>query len=248
MPHQYSTRQYSIFMEHVIGVLLPYFCHTTRDLDAAAAEVVATLHAYGVRTRAEFIKATQIIALSMVTLETLAESTSQELSPSLRLRYRGCANSLTRSTISAKRCWSAASPTTVPASRRMNRQSSRAIRPPLSRRHRATCRNRPTTPRSRRTPHWNRLTTCRTKTPSPPSSRSTPRSTATAPASPVPISPVPISPAPVSPVPISPTVAPAPLPDPDHPAWAAALMDAILQRTAQGIAQGTTQPTAGPGG
>jgi hypothetical protein len=96
-------RQYSIFMEHVIRVLLPYFTRTTRDLDAAAAEIVETLESYGVRTRAEFIKATQIIALSMVTAETLAESTSKELEPSLRLRYRGCANSLARSIIQCEK-------------------------------------------------------------------------------------------------------------------------------------------------
>jgi hypothetical protein len=92
-------RQYSIFMQHIIRVLLPYFCLTTTDIDAAAADIIETLNSYGVRTRAEFIKATQIIALSMVTLETLAESTAQDLSPSLRVRYRGCANGLTRSTM-----------------------------------------------------------------------------------------------------------------------------------------------------
>jgi hypothetical protein len=96
-------RQYSIFMEHIIRVLLPYFCLTTTNLDAAAAEIVETLDSYGVRTRAEFIKATQIIALSMVTLETLAESNSPDLSPSLRIRYRGCANGLNRSTIQCEK-------------------------------------------------------------------------------------------------------------------------------------------------
>src|SRR5690349_13355009 len=90
-------RQYSIFMQHIIGVLLPYFRRCTRDLDAAAAEVFETLQSYGVRTRAEVIKATQVIALSMVSLETLAESISSDLPPPERLRYRGCANSLTRS-------------------------------------------------------------------------------------------------------------------------------------------------------
>src|SRR5690242_18139703 len=90
------ARQYSIFMQHIIGVLLPYFGRCTRDLDAAAAEVFETLESYGVRTRAEFIKASQIIALSMVSLETLAESISSDLLPPERLRYRGCANSLTR--------------------------------------------------------------------------------------------------------------------------------------------------------
>ncbi|PPQ36087.1 hypothetical protein [Rhodopila globiformis] len=98
-----QPHQYSIFMQHIIGVLLPYFCRCTRDLDAAAAEIVETLASYGVRTRAEFIKATQIIALSMVTLETLAESTAQDLSPSLRIRYRGCANSLTRTTVECEK-------------------------------------------------------------------------------------------------------------------------------------------------
>jgi hypothetical protein len=93
------TRKHSIFMDHVIAFLLPYFTHTTDDIQAATDDILATLQTYGTRTRAEMLKAAQIVALSMSTLETLSEAQTGDFSPSLRIRYRGCANGLTKSTL-----------------------------------------------------------------------------------------------------------------------------------------------------
>jgi hypothetical protein len=91
--------RYSLFMQHIIGFLMPYFADTAADLEATVEEILQTLASYGARTRAETLKAAQIIALSMTTLEALAEAKSADLSPSLRVRYLGCANSLNRSTL-----------------------------------------------------------------------------------------------------------------------------------------------------
>ncbi|MFL5279595.1 MAG: hypothetical protein ACJ8AW_00995 [Rhodopila sp.] len=233
-------RQYSIFMEHVIGVLLPYFGRTTRDLDAMAAEVVETLHSYGVRTRAEFIKAAQIIALSMVTLETLAESTSSDLSEPLRLRYRGCANSLTRSTIECEKA----------LERRLANDS-----PGKSAHEPATVPGRPATATP---PPSSAPRASATNTPQPANDAPEPLITMPQPANdtPEPIDDLSDEEAAAALAHVRAQIdshrarlaggasAAAPLTDPDHPAWATALMDAVRQGATQGIAQ----PTAGPGG
>jgi hypothetical protein len=88
-----------IFMRSIIHFLLPFFADSAADLDAATAEILETLASYGARTRAETLHAAQIIAFSMSTLEILAEAQTADLSPSLRIRFRACANGLNRSAL-----------------------------------------------------------------------------------------------------------------------------------------------------
>lgn len=87
----------SAFLEAIISFLMPYFIGDAVDIAAARSEIIETLAAYATRTRAEMLKAAQIIAFGMSTLDTLAEAKAADLSPSLRIRFRGCANNLNRS-------------------------------------------------------------------------------------------------------------------------------------------------------
>ena len=93
--------QVSPFLERLLAFLIPYFTGPsftgiTADLAAARAEALETLASYGARTRAELLCAVQIIVFSFAALETLAEANTPGMSPSMRLRYRGCANNLNR--------------------------------------------------------------------------------------------------------------------------------------------------------
>jgi hypothetical protein len=49
------------------------------------------------------LQAAHIIALVMTTLDALAEAKTAEMSQSMRLRYRSCANSLNRSTLQTEK-------------------------------------------------------------------------------------------------------------------------------------------------
>jgi hypothetical protein len=84
------------FRSRLILFLLPYFLAVTSDYDIASAEVLETLASYGARTRAELINAARIIAFSFSALDALAEVKATEMSPSMGLRFRGCANNLNR--------------------------------------------------------------------------------------------------------------------------------------------------------
>jgi hypothetical protein len=85
------------FLNRLVIYLLPYFLAVTADQAKAEAEVLETLASYGARTRAELVKAVQIIALSFSALEVLAEAKAdRQMPPPLRLRYFGCANALSR--------------------------------------------------------------------------------------------------------------------------------------------------------
>ncbi len=92
-----TTLQASPFLERLLRFLMPYFTGVTPDLAAARAEALETLASYGARTRAELLNAAQIIIFGLCALETLGEANSLEMSSSLRLRFRGCANNLNRS-------------------------------------------------------------------------------------------------------------------------------------------------------
>jgi hypothetical protein len=81
------------FLEHLIHFLMPYFRNAAPTIEEARAEILETLASYGARTRQEFLLAAQIIALGLSTLDILARAKTVEMSPSMRLRYRGCANS-----------------------------------------------------------------------------------------------------------------------------------------------------------
>jgi hypothetical protein len=84
------------FVEHLIRFLMPYFLDAAPSIEEARAEILETLESYGARTRQEFLLAAQIIAFGLSTLDILADAKCVEMSPSMRLRYRGCANSLNR--------------------------------------------------------------------------------------------------------------------------------------------------------
>ena len=85
------------FLNRLVIYLLPYFLAVTADEEKAKAEILETLASYGARTRAELVKAVQIIAFSFSALEVLAEAkAARQMPPPLRLRYFGCANALNR--------------------------------------------------------------------------------------------------------------------------------------------------------
>lgn len=87
------------FLESLIRFLMPFFLGTAVDPDAARTEILRTLAAYAARTRAEMLAAAQIIAFSMTTLDVLAEAKANtELTPNQKIRFRSCANGLSRAT------------------------------------------------------------------------------------------------------------------------------------------------------
>jgi hypothetical protein len=85
------------YIERLVLWLLPYFLPVAPDLAIARGEILETLASYGARTRAELLSAAQIIAFGFSALDTLAEAKTAEMSLSMRLRYKGCANNLNRS-------------------------------------------------------------------------------------------------------------------------------------------------------
>jgi hypothetical protein len=87
------------FLETIITLLLPYFATGTADMQAVRAEIIETLASYATRSRAEMLYAAQIIALGMTTLDVLAEAKTADMSQSMRIRSRGCANGLNRAAI-----------------------------------------------------------------------------------------------------------------------------------------------------
>lgn len=89
--------QPSAFLDRLILFLLPHFLAVTPDVEVARAEIVQTIAAYGARTRAEMLNAVQIIAFGFSALDVLAEAGLMDTSPSVRLRFHGCANALNRS-------------------------------------------------------------------------------------------------------------------------------------------------------
>lgn len=91
------------FLETIIIFLMPYFIMVAADVKEARAEILETLGSYATRTRAEMLQAAQIIALGMTTLDVLADAKSMEMSVSMRIRYRGCANGLNRATLQTEK-------------------------------------------------------------------------------------------------------------------------------------------------
>ena len=85
------------FLERIILFLMQYFLPVCSDPAVARGEILETLASYGGTSRSQVINAARIIAFSFAALETLSKSTEPGLSPSLRLRYKGCANNLNRS-------------------------------------------------------------------------------------------------------------------------------------------------------
>lgn len=93
----------SAFLEAITASLLPYFASAAADIQEARTEIMETLAAYGPRTRTEFLQSARIIALSMTTLDVLAEAKTVEMSQSMRIRFHGCANGLNRSTMQVEK-------------------------------------------------------------------------------------------------------------------------------------------------
>lgn len=91
-----SLLQPSPFLTRLVLFLMPYFRAVTTDFELARGEILETLASYGARSRSEMIAAARIIAFSFSALDMLAEAKVTEMSPSMRLRYRGCANGLNR--------------------------------------------------------------------------------------------------------------------------------------------------------
>jgi len=87
----------SPFLATMIAFLEPYFVAAGVDLAAARTEIVNTLATYGTRSRAEIIQSAKIIAFSLCSLATLKDGMAPDMSDSMRLRYRSCANGLDRS-------------------------------------------------------------------------------------------------------------------------------------------------------
>ena len=83
-------------LQTVIRFLLPYFSVDCDDYVTASAEILQTLASYGPRNRAELIAAAQVIACSLTALSTMAEAEGADMSPAVRLRFRSCANTVTR--------------------------------------------------------------------------------------------------------------------------------------------------------
>jgi hypothetical protein len=97
MPLPSTALQPSLFLERLVRFLIPYFIGDAPDAETARAEILETLQSYGARTRAEMLNAVQIIAFSFSALDLLQEAKMTEMSPSMRLRFHGCANNLNRS-------------------------------------------------------------------------------------------------------------------------------------------------------
>jgi hypothetical protein len=91
------------YLETIIAFLLPYFSAAAADIHEARSEIIDTLASYATRTRAEMLQAAHIVALGMTTLDVLAEAKTAEMSVSMRLRHRSCANSLNRSTLQTEK-------------------------------------------------------------------------------------------------------------------------------------------------
>ena len=90
------------FLETIIAFLLPIHRRLPGQREARS-EILDTLASYETRTRAEMLQAAHIIAFGMTTLDVLAEAKTTEMSPSMRLRYRGCANNLNRSALQTEK-------------------------------------------------------------------------------------------------------------------------------------------------
>jgi hypothetical protein len=89
--------QPSLFLERLIRFLLPFFLDTTQNVEAARSEILETIASHGARSRAQMLNVAQIIAFGLSALELLSEArAATEMSPSMRFRFRSCANGLNR--------------------------------------------------------------------------------------------------------------------------------------------------------
>jgi hypothetical protein len=82
-------------LERIARFLMPHFTGVTPE--RARSEILESLASYGARTASEMLNAAQIIAFGLTALDTLGQANTPGMSAALCLRYRGCANSLSRS-------------------------------------------------------------------------------------------------------------------------------------------------------
>ena len=102
-PFVSSALMPSVFLETIIAFLMPYFSDSALHTGDARSEIIDTLASYATRTRTEMLRAAHIIAFGMTTLEILGEAKTVEMSVSMRLRYRTCANGLNRAMLHSEK-------------------------------------------------------------------------------------------------------------------------------------------------
>ncbi|WP_428489542.1 hypothetical protein [Rhodopila sp.] len=83
-------------LETVIRFLTPYFSIDCPDFAATRDEILETLTSYAPRNRAELFATAKLIACTMTALSAMAEAEGADLTPSMRLRVRACANTVNR--------------------------------------------------------------------------------------------------------------------------------------------------------
>ena len=82
---------------------MPYFLETAASIAGARIEILRTLASYAARSRPNLLLAAHTIALGITTLDALHEAGTIAMSDSMRLRYRGNANSLNRAMLQTEK-------------------------------------------------------------------------------------------------------------------------------------------------
>jgi hypothetical protein len=95
----------SPFVTALLVTLGPYFsAHKPQNDEHPFTDIVRTLSDYGARTRVEMLHAAQALAFGFSALETLAEARSNpELTPTLLIRFRACANALHKAALASEK-------------------------------------------------------------------------------------------------------------------------------------------------
>jgi len=86
-----------LLLELIVAFLAPLFISGTTDPGLARLAAIEAFAAYQAQTRAELLSIAQIIAFSLAAMDTLRLAMMPDLSLSMKLRLRGCANGLNRS-------------------------------------------------------------------------------------------------------------------------------------------------------
>lgn len=87
------------FMQHLLLWLAPFFqAFSANGETLDPGDIYTTLTAYGAQTRVEMLHAALALAFNLSALDTLARAEADpDMSATLRLRHRACANALHRS-------------------------------------------------------------------------------------------------------------------------------------------------------
>ncbi len=84
-------------IERIVLSLVPFFAGVSDDPAAVRRAIVDSLDEFGTTNHAELLLAAQVIAFGLAALDTLAEAHAGGHPDALRMRLRGCANTLHRS-------------------------------------------------------------------------------------------------------------------------------------------------------